>query len=47
MFVDWRTVNAVFCGAMWILVLVLAVVIVVHKVPAAPPAHQPVHALIR
>jgi hypothetical protein len=47
MFVDWRTVNAVFCGAMWVLVLVLALVIVVHQLPPAPPAHHPPYTPLR
>lgn len=41
-FVDWRAVNAKFCGAMWFLALVLALVILVSGVPAppAPSIHQ-------
>jgi hypothetical protein len=34
-------VNAVYCGLVWILALVLAFVILVHGVPAStPPMHH-------
>lgn len=49
-FVDWRAVNAMFCGAMWFLALVLALVILLSGLPAppAPPVHQaPLHAVAR
>jgi hypothetical protein len=49
-FVDWRAVNAMFCGAMWFLALVLALVILVSGLPAppAPPIHHaPLHAVAR
>jgi hypothetical protein len=49
-FVDWRAVNSMFCGAMWFLALVLALVILVSGLPApaAPPIHQaPLHAVAR
>ncbi len=39
-FVDWRTLNALFCGLMWLVVLVLAVVIVTHALPASPAVHH-------
>jgi hypothetical protein len=30
MFVDWRRVNALFCGLMWLLAAMLAIVILVN-----------------
>jgi hypothetical protein len=42
-FENWHTVNAVYCGLMWFLAIVLALVILVHGVPqGAPPAHHAV-----
>ena len=46
-FVDWRSVNAAFCGLMWLMVLVLAVVILAHGLPAAPPIHHPPRPTLR
>jgi hypothetical protein len=49
-FVDWRSVNAMFSGAMWLVVLVLVLVILAHHLPAppAPPIHHaPMHAVAR
>jgi hypothetical protein len=39
-FVNWRAVNAFFCGLMWVLVFALALVILVHRLPEAPPPHH-------
>jgi hypothetical protein len=41
LFVNWRTVNNVFCGLMWVVALVLAIVVVAHAIPGAPPLHHP------
>jgi hypothetical protein len=46
-FVDWRSVNATFCGLMWLMVLVLAVVILAHGLPATPPIHHVARATLR
>ena len=49
-FVDWGSVNATFCRAMWVLVLVLALVILANQLPGppAPPIHHaPMHAVAR
>lgn len=40
MFVDWRAVNAIFCGVIWVLAGVLALVIIVHRLPPQPPVHH-------
>lgn len=47
LFVDWRSVNALFCGLMWAIALVLAVVILVHNLPATPPVHHVAHLAVR
>jgi len=42
MFVDWRRVNAQFCGVMWMIAAVLAVVILVNVgKPSAPVKQSP------
>jgi hypothetical protein len=46
-FVDWRSINAAFCGLMWLMVLVLAVVILVHRLPATPAIHHVTRAVLR
>jgi hypothetical protein len=46
-FVDWRSINAAFCGLMWLIVLVLAVVILVHRLPATPAIHHVTRAVLR
>jgi hypothetical protein len=40
LFVNWASVNRMFRGLMWIVVLVLAGVVVTHLVPATPAAHH-------
>jgi hypothetical protein len=40
-FVNWQAVNAVYCGVIWIIALVLALVILAHGLPQTPPrAHH-------
>jgi hypothetical protein len=47
-FVDWRAVNAIFCGAIWLLVAVLALVIIAHRLLPAPAIHHAVlHMAVR
>jgi hypothetical protein len=29
-FVDWRSVNRLFCGLMWMVALVLALIVLLH-----------------
>jgi hypothetical protein len=41
LFVNWRAVNKIFCGLMWFVVLVLAIVVVAHLIPDASALHQP------
>jgi hypothetical protein len=42
MFVDWRSVNARFCGLMWIIALVLAIVILANVGnPSGDTQHSP------
>jgi hypothetical protein len=40
LFVNWSAVSSMFRGLMWIAAIVLAAVIMVHLVPAAPEAHH-------
>ena len=40
LFVNWSSVSRMFRGLMWLVAIVLAGVIVVHLVPAAPTAHH-------
>ena len=42
-FVNWERVNAIYCGAIWTVALVLAVVILIQCVPqsAATPHRAP------
>jgi hypothetical protein len=50
MFVDWHAVNAMFCGVMWLLALVLALMIIGHHLsgaPAPPLHHALLHAVAR
>jgi hypothetical protein len=47
-FVNWQAVNTAYCGVMWMIVLVLALVILVHGLPqGAPAAHRAVTPLMR
>jgi hypothetical protein len=48
-FVNWQRVNAMYCGVMWTIALVLAVVILIQCVPrGAAPAHRtPAVAVVR
>jgi hypothetical protein len=43
LFVNWSSVSSLFRGLMWIIAIVLAGVIVIHLMPASPPAHQQIH----
>lgn len=45
LFVNWSAVNTLFRGLMWVVAIALVVVIVIHLLPATPPAHHPVRAL--
>lgn len=45
LFVNWSSVNAMFRGLMWLCAIVLATVLVVHLIPASPPAHHAVRLL--
>jgi hypothetical protein len=45
LFVNWRRVHAMFCGLMWIIVVILAVVVIVHTALPAESAHQAVRIL--
>jgi hypothetical protein len=47
LFVDWRSVNARFCGLMWLLALVLALVVLVHALPSEPAVHHVAHSAVR
>jgi hypothetical protein len=50
MFVDWHEVNALYCGLIWLVALVLAVVILANSsgpTPVRHPAHHPTGALRR
>ncbi|HTU87450.1 MAG TPA: hypothetical protein VMF57_17860 [Solirubrobacteraceae bacterium] len=40
LFVNWSSVNGMFRGLMWVVVIVLAAVIALHLMAAAPPAHH-------
>ncbi|HEY1515314.1 MAG TPA: hypothetical protein VGF91_02765 [Solirubrobacteraceae bacterium] len=42
LFVNWSSVNSMFRGLMWLCAIVLATVLVVHLIPASPPAHHAV-----
>jgi len=39
--VNWRVVNAVFSGMMWMVVLVPIVIILAHAMPAGAHVHAP------
>jgi hypothetical protein len=45
LFVNWSSVNGMFRGLMWIVVIVLVGVIAVHFVPASPAVHHSVRVL--
>jgi hypothetical protein len=45
LFVNWSSVNVVFRGLMWIVVIVLAGVIVTHLAPASVPAHHAIRVM--
>jgi hypothetical protein len=40
LFVNWRRVHAMFCGLMWIIAVILAVVVIIHTALPAESAHQ-------
>jgi hypothetical protein len=40
LFVNWRRVHAMFCGSMWIIAVILAVVVIIHTALPAESAHQ-------
>ena len=47
-FVNWQRVNAMYCGVMWMIALVLAVVILVHGLPDnGVQAHHAVAVVVR
>jgi hypothetical protein len=39
-FVNWRAVNALFCGLMWLIALTLVLAIIVSRLPSTPPSHR-------
>ena len=39
-FVNWRAVNALFCGLMWLIALMLVLAIIVSRLPSTPPSHH-------
>jgi hypothetical protein len=45
LFVNWSSVNVMFRGLMWIVVIVLAGVIVAHLAPASVPAHHAIRVM--
>jgi hypothetical protein len=45
LFVNWSSVSRMFRGLMWLCAIALATVIVVHLIPASPPAHHAVRVL--
>ncbi len=48
LFVDWQRVNALYCGLLWMLALVLGLVILVHGLPQGEaPVHHVVSAAVR
>ena len=40
LFVNWRSVHRAFCGVMWLIAVVLAVVVLAHIGMPAQSAHQ-------
>jgi hypothetical protein len=40
LFVNWRSVHAMFCGLMWIIAVILAVVVIVHVALSADTVHH-------
>jgi hypothetical protein len=42
LFVNWRRVHAMFCGLMWLIAVVLAVVVLAHAATPADAAHHAV-----
>ena len=38
-FVNWRVVNRYFCGLMWLVAIVLALIVLTHLVHASSVAH--------
>jgi hypothetical protein len=40
LFVNWRSVHNVFCGLMWLIAIVLAVVVLAHTALPAQSAHH-------
>jgi hypothetical protein len=45
LFVNWSSVSRMFRGLMWLCAIALATVIVVHLIPASPPAHDAIRVL--
>ena len=43
LFVNWRSVHHGFCGVMWVIAVVLAVVVLAHVGTAAESAHHAAH----
>ena len=45
LFVNWSSVNALFRGLMWLVVIVLACVVMMHLMSAAAPVHHSLRAI--
>jgi hypothetical protein len=43
LFVNWRSVHRGFCGVMWVIAVVLAVVVLVHVGLPAQSGHHAAH----
>jgi hypothetical protein len=43
LFVNWRSVHRAFCGVMWVIAVVLAVVVLVHVGLPAESGHHAAH----
>jgi hypothetical protein len=42
LFVNWHRVHAMFCGLMWVIAVVLAIVVLAHAALSADSAHHAV-----
>lgn len=43
LFVNWRSVHRGFCGVMWVIAVVLAVIVIAHTALPAGSAHHAAH----
>jgi hypothetical protein len=43
LFVNWRSVHRAFCGVMWVIAVVLAVVVLAHVGMPAESSHHAAH----